>query len=190
MTHCNIRNCKGTSTGDYMLRTIQQHHVQLSIMADSKASIIKATLAIVISLTVNNLIQTEYIITTTFFITCSLLSLSFALFSVAPIFTFQNSMIKTIFQKEKMQVLDPFTKNINPLSFGHFTCWDFKTYYKIMNTILEDQELVYYMLIKDLYQMGLVLKKKYNYINISYKFFFFGILFTLLLFFIEHYLVL
>lgn len=179
MTQCNTRNCKGTSTGDYMLRTIQQHHVQLSIMADSKANIIKATLAIVISLTFNNLIQTEYMITTTFFITCSLFSLSFALFSVSPIFNFK---------KDKTQVLEPFSKRINPLFFGHFTCWDFETYYKIMNTILEDQELIYYMLIKDLYQMGLILKKKYNYINISYNIFFFGILFTLVLFFIEHFL--
>src|SRR5690348_1937973 len=43
------------NTGDNMLRTAQQHHVQLSVMADVKANIIITVSSIVLTMTLGRL---------------------------------------------------------------------------------------------------------------------------------------
>jgi len=72
------------NTSDNMLRTAQQHHVQLSTMADTKANIIITVSSIVLTLSLGKLDQPQLrnsVLTLTVF---TLLALLLAILAVLP----------------------------------------------------------------------------------------------------------
>jgi hypothetical protein len=74
----------------------------------------------------------------------------------------------------------------NPLFFGHFTELSMDQYFKVVEDILENKSKVYETMVRDIYQIGQVLKKKkYKYLKLSYRVFTFGLLLSLLVFAIQ-----
>src|SRR5580765_4160138 len=96
------------NTGDALLRTTQQHHVSLSVMADTKANIIITVSSIVLTLSMGKLDQADLklsVITLTIF---TLLALLLAILAVLP--KYRPLRLTTV----------ELPSNFNLLFFGHF----------------------------------------------------------------------
>lgn len=168
-----LKDIKQTTSIDYMIRTMQQHHVHLSEMADRKANIIIAANSILITLVIGTIdLQTPIwgLFSLCFF---SMLALMFAILTVVPHFS-----------KKQQDIAK--AQKANVLFFGAFTNWNFDHFLKKMANIMSSTEKQYEAQLRDIYQLGLVLKcKKYKYIKISYLLFFTGIIVSMLLFSIQ-----
>ena len=135
---------------DAMLRTAQQHHVQLSTMADTKASILITVSSIVLTIALSRAAEPHLrpaLLTLAF--SC-LVSLVLAIIAVLP-----------GFGKHKG------TRNL--LFFGHFAHMNEDEYMRAMEQILATDEKIYETEIRDLYSLGVYLyKKKYRFLRYAY----------------------
>ena len=78
--------------------------------------------------------------------------------------------------------MTPYSKGFNPFFFGHFTDIRLEEYSDHMLKIMRDEDLMYDEIVKDLYQMGMVLRmRKYKFLGWSYRVFFVGILGALII---------
>lgn len=160
----------------YMLRTTQQHQVQLSAIADQKANIIIASNCIIFSLTLSR-IETAY----QFWGIWSLLAMS--------VFSIITAIIVVAPLSLPMKRPDFQSQNFNPLFFMHFTAYSHDEYQKKMFAIMETPEQVKEAMVRDIYQIGKVLSnRKYPFLKLSSAIFIGGILITLLLFVVQFYL--
>ena len=147
----------------YMLRTVQQHHVQLSVMADVKASILITAASILITafvaLTSSLGIEPGIVAAVPFI----LASLGFAIYAVLP-------------KGGGRDGPKPGTPGFNLFFFGHFgSLTEDEFTYAMMETIA-DTRTVYLNQIKDIYQLGQYLSaSKYRYLRLSYFALFLGV---------------
>jgi len=136
----------------YVLRTTQQHHVMLGMIADRKANIVLGAFLIFITVTQkmadNNGLELPLWILTGFFT----LSALFALLVIAP--RFRNKPKK------------PGAGNL--LFFGTFASMGQEEYIEQLSKQLQDNEQARQLMMKDIYQIGLVLDKKYKNLRYSY----------------------
>ena len=160
---------QGSQQGDviYVLRTTQQHHVMLGMMADQKANIILGAFLIFITVTQGILEKhngyNASIWTLTAFFT---LAAIFALLVIAPRF---RSKTKT-------------NKPGNLLFFGSFSVLDQDEYIRTLKENLQNNEQARTLLIKDIYQIGQVLNNKYSNLRRSYLSLGLGILTSVIVF--------
>lgn len=151
-----------SSAAIYMLRTAQQHHVQLSAMADQKASILIGASLVVITMLLGQIqshgLSAPMIVMGIF----TFLAALSALFAVTP-------------SLRKPRQSD----DINWLFFGAFAQVSADDYRNRILDILATDQQVYEALIRDIYQMGGVLhSKKYRFLSYSYRLFIVGLLLT------------
>ncbi|BCM23852.1 Pycsar system effector family protein [Methyloradius palustris] len=152
-----------SSTSIYLLRTMQQHHVALSRMADQKANIVIAGSVAVLLFSMGRIDAGEYSAWIFALATTALASATLAIIAVKP----SISLIKKPVQQT------------NPLFFGHFAQMPEDEYVAEIMGLLEKDESIYKAMIQDTYQLGHTLYyKKYNYIGYSYNVFLFGITLT------------
>lgn len=156
---------QGRNTADYLMRTAQQHHVQLSQMADVKANIIITTASIVLTLSLSRLGDPEIgpaLLTLSVF---ALASLLLAILAVLPKFRSVGGADGTL------------PAHFNVMFFGHFTELPRERYYAELARALKSDAAVYRALSNDLYSLGLYLARhKYPYLRWSYLFFLSGFL--------------
>jgi hypothetical protein len=156
-----------------MLRTTQQYHFQLSVMADQKANIIIAATSILFTISLTNFDVRELLWGFVCLAAFSLVALIFAILAVYP-----------SYEREKGKI--PGIDSVNLLFFGHFTLFDFDEYYAAMQKLLGSSESIYKIQIKNLYQLGQVLKnRKYKFLKYSYRFFFIGLILSVIIFAIQ-----
>lgn len=151
-----------SSAAIYMLRTAQQHHVQLSAMADQKASILIGASLVVITMLLGQ-IQSHG---------------SSAPMIVMGIFTFLAALSALFAVTPSLRRPLP-SDGANWLFFGAFAQVPAEEYKeRILNTLATDQQ-IYEAMIRDIYQMGQVLhRKKYRFLSYSYRIFIIGLLLT------------
>ncbi len=150
---------KARNASDYLLRSTQQHHIQLSTMADQKASMLLGISAIILTLIFNNLKDGPPALWMMLLGPCILLAAIFALVAVMP------------------AVKGFAWRTPNWLFFSTFAALDEDAYGAKMAEILKDDASVYHALTNEIYQLGIVLhSKKYKYLNYSYRTFLFGII--------------
>ena len=138
----------------YVLRTTQQHHVMLGMMADQKANIILGAFLIFITVTQSvlekyNMYNTPIWTLSAFFT----LSAIFALLVIAPRF-------RSINPKS--------ARPSNLLFFGSFSILSQDEYIQTMKDNLQNNEQARSLIMKDIYQIGKVLDKKYTNLRFSY----------------------
>ncbi|CAM3710521.1 Pycsar system effector family protein [Mucilaginibacter galii] len=166
---------KGIET---MFRVSSANHQRLSDMADNKASIMitvnSIILSAVLSLLLRRLEDQPYLAIPTFMlIAISLVAMIFAILSTRPSIPDGSFSMQDIEQQK-----------VNLLFFGNFykmSLPDFKT---AMQKTMEDSELLYGNLIMDGYAQGIVLGKKYRLLRISYNIFMFGLIASVIAFFV------
>jgi hypothetical protein len=153
----------------YLLRTTQQHHVHLSLIADQKANILLACNSIILSLSLSRIDFIKgYWCTYTMLFAC-VLSMLLALLVVAPL----------SLKKKRPQ---PDDNNFNVLFFDHFTSLPFNQFRDRMFSTMESSERVQEAMVKDIYQIGKVLTtRKYLFLKWSSYVFIVGVIASVIL---------
>lgn len=169
----NNLTTKGIQT---MLRLTSENHMKLSDMADGKANILISVNAIIISVILSVLLrrlQTDTYLTipTIIFLTSSVCTIVVAILATRP------KISLGIFSDEDID-----NKKTNLLFFGNFYKSSMEEYEKAMSKMMVDTEYLYGSLIKDIYQLGVVLARKYRLIRWAYNIFMFGIIISVIAF--------
>ncbi|CAN1573157.1 Protein of unknown function DUF5706 [Flavobacteriaceae bacterium] len=163
---------------DTMFRTTLNNHNNLSGLIDSKANILLSVNAIIISVSLTTIIpkldsptNAHLILPTLILILSSVTSITFAILATRP------SVTKGSFTRNEVD-----EKKVNLLFFGNFYKMPYEDYNWAMNELMKDKDYLYNSMIKDLYQLGLVLEKKYRLLRTTYNIFMFGIIISVLSF--------
>ena len=164
---------KGIQT---MLRLTSSNHLQLSEMADQKANILISVNAIIISVILGVLFrklqdETYLTIPSIIFLTISVVTIVISILATRPKLsggTFTNE--------------DVINKKTNLLFFGNFHKAPFEQYNEAMRKMMRDPNYLYGALINDIYQLAVVLGRKYRLIRLAYNIFMYGIVISVLSF--------
>jgi hypothetical protein len=139
----------------HVLRTAQQHHVQLGTIADQKANIVLGSFLVFVTVT-QSLLKTNVNLTAPIWVLTIGYTLAaiFALLVIAPRFR----------DKKTPKGATP----ANLLFFGSFSSLSQSEYIAQMMTNLQTNTQAHEMMMKDIYQIGQVLQKKYRNLRLSY----------------------
>ncbi|MEO1133777.1 MAG: Pycsar system effector family protein [Cyanobacteria bacterium J06639_1] len=160
----NVRSGHRQST-IYLLRTAQQHHVQLSAMADRKAGILIGSSFVVLAIVLTELER-------------GTLPLPLCIFAI---FTFLSAGLSVMAVIPRLGDRRARDSDFNTLFFGHFAHLSEGDYCDRVFDVLQSEEKVYKAFVRDIYQMGKVLyEKKYRYLSYSYRTFMVGLCATLI----------
>jgi predicted metal-dependent HD superfamily phosphohydrolase len=159
-----------------MLRLTSENHLELSNMADGKASILISVNAIIISVILSVLIRrievdTHLTIPTFIFLASSLATIIIAILATRP------KVSEGHFSRE-----DILNKSTNLLFFGNFYKSRLDEYQWAMNTMMRDPDYLYGSVIQDIHQLGVVLARKYKLIRLAYTVFMIGIFISVVAF--------
>jgi hypothetical protein len=157
---------KGVET---MLKVTARNQINLSAIADNKSNILitvnSLIMSILISFSVAKVDKEPLImIPTLVFMFFSILTIVFAIMSTRPTVSYNK------YSKE-----DLLTNKVNLLFFGNFNQLDFDDYVKSMEDLMDDDEKLHYVMLKDQYSLGKVLAKKYRWLRVSFSVFLFGV---------------
>jgi hypothetical protein len=157
------------NTGDALLRTTQQHHVSLSVMADTKASIIITVSSIVLTLSLGRLGDADLRYAVLTLDAFTLLAMLFAVLAVLP---------KYRPYKLTGTQLPP---GFNLLFMGHFAELPRERFLAEIARSLKTDGSVYCTMANDIYSLGSYLAQhKYRYLRFAYLSFLGGFVFALL----------
>lgn len=164
---------KGIQT---MLRLTSENHLELSNMADGKASILISVNAIIISVILSVLIRrievdTHLTIPTILFLASSLATIIVAILATRP------KVSEGSFTREEI-----LNKKTNLLFFGNFHRTSLEEYKWAMNTMMRDPDYLYGSVIQDIYYLGVILGRKYRLVRLAYTIFMIGILVSVIAF--------
>jgi predicted metal-dependent HD superfamily phosphohydrolase len=152
-----------------MFRNTMRTHVSFSSMADTKAntmiSISTLIITIVVTIMLRKLDTNPHLIIPTAMLTLTcLITLVFAILVTRPIVTTGT------FTEEDIK-----NKKANLLFFGNFYDMQLKDFTWGMKELITNQDYLYDSMIKDYYQLGQVLGKKYRKLRICYTLFMYGV---------------
>ncbi len=155
------------NTGDVLLRTMQQHHVQLSVMADTKANILITVSSIILTMVLGNFDKP---------------ALLPAMMTLAA-FTFTALLLAVIAVLPKYRPLrvgpGALPDTFNLLFFGHFAELPRDRFLEEIATSMKADGSVYETMARDVYSMGYYLAHyKYRFLRWSYLFFLGGFVFA------------
>jgi hypothetical protein len=152
-----------------MLVAAQLVHLQLSQMADQKASILMGTTFVIFTLAIG---QAKYD------------SLSFAPLIVLGGFAFVAAVCAAIAILPSIRNKKP--GPINLLFFGSFVRFKEEEYIRRILELTRDDEAIYTTIARDIYQNGTVLsKKKYHWLGHAYRVFIVGLSASLITFIVQ-----
>ena len=144
----------------YTLRTAHQNQTQHLLLADQKANVLVGIVAVILTILftrTNFLTSSEIVIRNAFlvFVIVELVALVLAILVITP----------RAVQAGAYQTLDGVP---NVLFFGYFTRFSEDDYLGFMERRLSTSGEARKFLIRDLYQIGLVLKRKYRLLKMAY----------------------
>jgi len=148
---------------DQMMRQTRAHHVQLSMMADRKASMLITVCAIIIPLTAHFLSNPHFCLVAVTLICFSILTMLLAIYTAMP----------SIHNPKNVDIAAP---SFNLLFFGDFINMDYEKYAHLMEDVCNDPSKVYEVQIQEIYFLGQYLvNHKYKYLRRAYLAFLGGI---------------
>ena len=155
-----------------LLRTTQQHHVQLSLMADHKANMLIGATFVVFTLAIGQSHASSFSLPLLILAISAFCAAGLAAIAVMPATKIRSGA------------------NPNMLFFGAFSKVseeEFKD--QLLSQNFASQEAVYRTMLRDIYQMGVVLeRKKYHYLGLAYRVFLIGLSLTFVTFIAEQFL--
>lgn len=173
---------KSPSRGiETMFRTAYRNHINLSQIADSKANIMISINAILMSIIVS-FISTRLqedawlLIPAGIMLVTSLVAIIFAILGARPKVTSRYYSLEDVRRNRA-----------NILFFGNFVNMPFDEFATGMHEIMSDWDRLYDSMINDLYSLGQVLQRKYRLLWFSYSSFMFGLIVTVVMFFILYF---
>ena len=149
---------------DYLLRNTQQHHVQLSLLADTKANIVITVASIVMTMAMGRVNDPVLCWAAIVLIGFSLLALLTAILAVLP--KFRPPVVKGAVLPD----------GFNLLFFGHFASLGLPRFQHEVALRLQSDSAIYDTVTRDIYALGSYLAThKYPYLRLSYLFFLSGL---------------
>ncbi|MEO8035424.1 MAG: Pycsar system effector family protein [Acidobacteriota bacterium] len=140
---------------DNLLRTIQQHHVQLSLMADTKASILITISSIVVTIALSRSGDPQFRPALLTLAAACLFSLLLAVIAILPTFRPHGAAGQ------------PGRRNL--LFFGHFATMSEDDYMAEVERAMENDAILYETAVRDIHSLGVYLyKKKYRFLRFAY----------------------
>ena len=166
-----------------MFRVTLKNHIELSAIADTKANILLSVNAIIISVALSNLVPKLDNISNSFLVWPTLILMVFSVASVV------LSVLSTRPNISSVNVTKEMIKNkqTNILFFGNFHKMGLREFEWGIDYLMENQDVLYNSLTKDLYYLGIVLERKYRLLRITYTVFMFGIVISALSFILSYY---
>ncbi len=164
-----------------MYRISMNNHVQFNKIADNKANILMSVNAIIISILLSTLLPSFLNGKHQVLIVPSIILL------VTCMSTIITAVIATV-PKDTRKYTD-LSKVDNShgklLFFGNFSDMELQDYVKEMRAFQKDDKLVYDSLSQNFFILGRVLAVKYKYLHISYRIFMFGLIVSIIAFWIS-----
>ncbi len=167
----------GTSRGiETMFRTSYRTHMDLSALADTKANIMISINGIIISILLASIapkIDTNpwlLIPTAVLLITC-LVSIVYAVLAARP-----------RVRSDVITLEDVRDRRANILFFGHFSSLSRDDFVAGMTDLMLHTDALYQSMIRDIYNLGTVLKRKFELLRVAYTVFMFGLIAGIVLF--------
>lgn len=153
-----------------MFRNTIRTHVEFSSMADSKANIMISVNTLLLTAVAAFLVKSldtnpHLILPTAILVAVSLSTLIFAISVTKPKITAGT------FTREDVQ-----KRRVNLMFFGNFCKMDINSFEWGMNELINDSEFLYSNMIRDYYNLGIVLGEKYRKLRICYSIFMYGII--------------
>jgi hypothetical protein len=153
------------NTGDNLIRTSQQHHVQLSAMADLKANIVITVSSVILTFTMGRINDPELKVSAIILLCFTSVALILAILAVLPKYRPLRLNGK------------PLPPHFNLLFFGHFAELPRERFLEDMARAMRNDGSAYEAMAKDLYSLGVYLAHyKYPYLRAAYLFFLSGFL--------------
>ena len=159
-----------------MLRLTSENHLKLSDMADHKANILISVNSIIISVILGVLLsklqeEPNLTIPTIIFLLVAVTTIVISILATRP------KLSSGTFSSQ-----DIMNKKTNLLFFGNFHKASYEEYDTAMRKMMQDPDYLYGSLIKDIYQLGVVLGRKYKLVHLAYNIFMIGIVIAVLAF--------
>ncbi len=163
-------------TVETMFRTTSTNSQRLSSQADTKAHIMISVNTIIISLMLGlrQLAETtKFTLPVILLVVVNLVTIIFSILATRP------NVAKRKFSESDFE-----QNKVNLLFFGNFFSMDFNNYSNAMLHIMNDKHSLYITMLRNLYEQGAVLAKKYKMLKISYNVFMYGLILSVISFFI------
>jgi predicted metal-dependent HD superfamily phosphohydrolase len=165
---------RGTET---MFRVTLRNHNNLSTIADNKANIMLSINSIMLSIVLSTLApkldtNPNLIAPTVILAVVCVIAIIFAILATRP------KISSAPFTEERF-----LKRKVNILFFGNFYKLSLKQFEWGLQTLMNNEDMLYNNLTKDLYYLGLVLARKYKYLRVCYNFFAIGVVVAALAFF-------
>lgn len=155
----------------HLVRTSLAANLQLSQMADQKANMLMGAAFVVFTLAVGQLRTGNMIVPIAILATGAFLAATCAIISVLPKVT---------------HITGPIGEDANIMFFGVFTSLSEQEWADRIVAKLDDDEALYRVMLRDIYQNGQVLQhKKYKYLGYAYRIFLVGLVLSFLAFAVE-----
>ena len=139
---------------DHMIRQTRNNLVSFSQMADTKAHILLSLSSVLLSLSITQLHDERFTLSVTGLDIFLLITIYFALLAVI-------GKVK-VFNRKKHSIHD---SDYSPLFFGNYGDVPYADYIKNFEGIMNDPDLTYEIMVKDIYYAGVyLLRTKYKYI--------------------------
>jgi hypothetical protein len=171
-----VQKTKAARGVDTLFRISSTNNIRMSIMADRKAHIMISVNSIIISVTLGLVIKNlsdnrHLLIPAILILAVSVTSIIYAILATRP----KAQMGK--FTRDQLE-----RKSANLFFFGSFFNMGYVEYEEGVRAMMSDREFLYNSLTKDLYWQGKVLGRKYQFLNICYTVFMYGIIVSVLAF--------
>jgi hypothetical protein len=165
-------------TIETMFRTTASSSQRLSSQADTKAHIMISVNSIIISVLLSVVVRKmdEYTNLTIPVIMLLLVNLTTIIFSILA--------TRPNVRKSPHADNDIRNNKVNLLFFGNFFDMNFENYSNSMLYLMSDKQVLYITMLRNLYEQGLVLNRKYRMLKISYDVFMYGLIISVIVFFI------
>ncbi len=160
--HTPFASVPERSAADHLLRLVQQHHVQLSMMADTKANIIITVSSIILTLALGHAVDAEYRLAMAVLGVFTLIALLLSILAVLPKY------------RNFAQFEGRLPPQFNILFFGHFASLDQDRFLRELADAMRPSR-PYETVARDVYGLGRYLAAhKYPWLRLSYLFFLSG----------------
>ncbi len=161
---------------DHMLRQTRMNLVNFSQMADTKAHILLSLSSVLLSFSLTQISNPRLTLAIVGLDVFLLITIFFALLTVI-------GKVKVL-NRKKHSINDP---DYSPLFFGNYGDVPYAEYAKNFEGIMNDPDLTYEIMVKDIYYAGVyLLRTKYKYIRLAYLSFFTGLFVSVVIYFIQN----
>lgn len=159
-----------------LYRSVYDYHINLTSIADNKANMMISINTIIISIVItlfgtgftfsaqNEFSSVRFVFPMAFLLLTSLLAVVFAILSARP----------NVTTKEKYELSK---KDSSILFFGNFAQLQLQEFVNRIKELKKEKDELYDSMSIDIFYLGSVLVKKYNYLSWSYNIFMFGMVF-------------